>query len=292
MQKRIVQFIDFILFSNIFISIGAAAQVALTYQLLNVKPDLKLIVLVFLATLVLYNLSLILSKPEKLADSPFKRTHWFFSRQRFMASLTLIATFMVVMISLSISIQAQLLLAFLGIIALGYNIPILRVQHQKISLRNIPGLKLFVIALVWSLTAVVLPIIELEHQHSLISNTKSLVLLLAHRFIFITAITIPFDIRDLYQDKIYALKTIPVLLGESNSYVICQLLLLGCIGLIAFQFSHQEPAFWLLISSTLMVSWLIFKSQHKRNEYFYFLYLDGMLILPWLLLEAWDLVNY
>ena len=198
---------------------------------------------------------------------------------------------MLVMISLSISIQAQLLLACLGIIALAYNIPIFRVKHQKISLRNIPGLKLFVIALVWSLTAVVLPIIELEHQQSFISSTKSLAFILTHRFILITAITIPFDIRDLYQDKIYALKTIPVLVGESNSYVICQLLLLGCIGLTTLQFSYHEPAFWSLISSTLMVSWLIFKSQHKRNEYFYFLFLDGMLILPWLLLEAWNLVN-
>ena len=292
MQKRINQFIDFILFSNIFISICAAAQVALTYQLLNVKPDLKLIVLVFLATLVLYNLSLILSKPEKLTDSPFKRTHWFFSRQRFTTSLTLIASFMVLMISLSLSIQAQLLLAFLGSIALAYNIPIFRIAHQKISLRNIPGLKLFVIALVWSSTAVLLPIIELEHQQSLIVSTKTLVLLLAHRFIFLTAIIVPFDIRDLYQDKINALKTIPVVLGESKSYLISQLLLVGCMALTTFQFSPYEPALWTLNFSTLIASLLVFKSQKKRNEYYYFLFLDGVLLLPWLLGTIWNLVNH
>src|SRR5690606_9612993 len=94
------------------------------------------------------------------------------------------------------------------------------------GLRNIPGLKLFLIAIVWALSCVLLPILELETSILAGTTVNDTILLITKRLLFIAAITVPFDIRDMYQDRNSDLKTIPVLLGEQRSLWVCQALLL------------------------------------------------------------------
>src|SRR5690606_11789657 len=54
--------------------------------------------------------------------------------------------------------------------------------------------------------------------------------LMAWVFLFVVAITIPFDIRDIYQDRYYGLKTIPVLFGERKALALSTLLLVVQMG--------------------------------------------------------------
>ena len=185
---------------------------------------------------------------------------------------------------LYLSIEAKLLMIFTALLALGYNIPFLTLNNQKIGLRNIPGIKLFLIALVWSVSCVLLPVVELEHNYQVNISSAETLLLVAKRFMFIAAITIPFDIRDLFQDKLYALKTIPVMLGEKKAYIFCQFLLLGCLVFLLL-FSRTINADVIALTLTLLLTgWLILKSNIKKNEYYYFFYLDGTMLLQYLML--------
>jgi 4-hydroxybenzoate polyprenyltransferase len=185
---------------------------------------------------------------------------------------------------LYLSIEAKLLMIFTALLALGYNIPFLTLNNQKIGLRNIPGIKLFLIALVWSVSCVLLPVVELEHNYQISISSAETLLLVAKRFMFIAAITIPFDIRDLFQDKLYALKTIPVMLGEKKAYIFCQLLLLGYL-LLLLLFSQTITVDVIALTLVLLLTgWLILKSGIKKNEYYYFFYLDGTMLLQYLML--------
>ena len=74
---------------------------------------------------------------------------------------------------------------------------------------------------------------ELKDQGFSISGMDTF-LLISKRFLFIMAITLPFDIRDMYQDRKFHLKTIPVLMGEKRSLILCQMLLLVYIISIIF----------------------------------------------------------
>ncbi|MNL40206.1 prenyltransferase [compost metagenome] len=173
---------------------------------------------------------------------------------------------------------------FTAVLALGYNIPFLTLNNQQIGLRNIPGIKLFLIALVWSVSCVLLPVVELEHNYQINISSAETLLLVAKRFLFIAAITIPFDIRDLFQDKLYALKTIPVMLGEKKAYIFCQFLLAGYLVLLIL-FNQTVNADTIGLTLTLLLTgWLIFKSNIKKNEYYYFFYLDGTMLLQYLIL--------
>lgn len=279
-KKAFFSILDFLLFSNLFIAFCAVAQGLVTYFLLKVPADNYVLAFVFFSTLVIYNLSMLLSKPKEPQKSPFKRVRWIFSHHRLTISMTLIGILCVVPIGiLYLSFQAKLLMGFVGLISIAYNFPFLSINQKKIGLRNLPGIKLFLIAFVWAISCVMLPIIELENNHFIIVPLSETLLLVAKRFLFICAITIPFDIRDLFQDKLYELKTIPVMLGEKKAWIFCMMLLVACM-LLLILFTKEINLDVIGLSLTLLLTgWLIFKSNLKRNEYYYFLFLDGTMIL-------------
>ncbi|MDQ7948502.1 MAG: hypothetical protein REI93_06645 [Pedobacter sp.] len=155
--------LDFLLFSNLFIALCAVAQAMVTYMLLGHKPDKYILLFLGCSTLLIYNLSMLLSKPKNPKQSRFRRVQWIFSHYRLIISITLVAALCLIPLGLwYLSVQSQLLMAFIGVIALAYNFPFLKLNEKKIGLRNLPGIKLFLIAFVWAVSCVLLPIVELE----------------------------------------------------------------------------------------------------------------------------------
>jgi 4-hydroxybenzoate polyprenyltransferase len=102
--------------------------------------------------------------------------------------------------------------------------------------------------------------------------------------LFIAAITVPFDIRDLFQDKRFDLKTIPVLIGERKAYIVCQILLFAYLTLLVLFTKNLDTNFFALMLSILVTGWLILKAEWERDEYYYFLYLDGTMIIQFMFL--------
>lgn len=293
LKKALVSSLDFLLFSNVFIAICAVAQGLVTYYLLKLPAEPYVLAFLFFSTLTVYNLSMLLAKPTSPEKSPFKRVRWIFAHYRMMISITMISALCIIPLGLLyLSMQAKVLMAFTGLLSLAYNLPFLNINQKKIGLRNLPGIKLFLIALVWSVSIVVLPIVEVGNNYGIHVTQSETLLLLAKRFLFICAITIPFDIRDLFQDKLYQLKTIPVLLGEKKAWIFCQALLaIYLILLIFFTKTLNLDVIGLLLTIVL-TGWLIFKSNLKRNEYYYFLYLDGTMILQFLMLWICSLLAH
>ena len=296
MKFRISSFfksvLDFLLFSNIFISLCAVAQALVTYQLLNVKPEQNILALLFFATLAQYNFSILLSKPAKPQNSPFRRVKWIFSHHRLMITLTIIAMLSLIPLVLLLSMPSQILLIFLGVLSVAYALPIFSFHDKSFGLRNIPGIKLFLIAIVWSLSTVLLPIVEMENTVGFALSSRETILLVTKRFLLVVAITIPFDIRDLFQDQSSALKTIPVLLGEKKAYLFCQIILSIYLVLL-FLFTDRFDQNFIALSLTIFLAgWLIFKSNFAKDEYYYFFYLDGILILQFLMLIAVNQISF
>lgn len=284
MNKYLRQALDCLLFSNIFIALCAVAQALVTYQLLGARPEKHVLGLLFCSTLALYNFSILLSKPEKPEKSPFRRVRWIFSHSRLTITLTIIAVLSILPLMFFLNTASKILLLSLAVISVAYSLPIFSINDKSFGLRNIPGVKLFLIAMVWSLSCVLLPILELESVTEPSVSARDTLLLIAKRFLFIAAITVPFDIRDLFQDKTNELKTIPVILGEKKALLICQgLLVIYLILLFLFTNSFDENFFGLLLT-IILSGWLIFKSKWEKNEYYYFFYLDGTMIVQFLML--------
>jgi 4-hydroxybenzoate polyprenyltransferase len=290
MNKYLRQTLDFLLFSNIFIALCAVSQGLVTYWLLKVKPDEHVLGLLFCSTLALYNFSILLSKPKKPENSKFRRVQWIFSHYRLMISLTIISAIVIIPLSFFLNASSRILLIGLGLISVAYSLPIFSIHEKRFGLRNIPGVKLFMIAMVWALSCVLLPILEIDANNTAAITINETIILLVKRFLFIAAIAVPFDIRDLFQDKKNELKTIPVILGEQNSLLLCQLFLATYVFFLFTLTERIDGDFFALCLTIILSGWLIFKSKWKKNEYYYFLFLDGIMILQLIMLILFSII--
>jgi 4-hydroxybenzoate polyprenyltransferase len=289
MKKLLQPAFDFLLFSNVFMALCAVAQGLVTFYLIGSKPTEAVLGLLFTSTLGIYNFSILFPAPKNPGQSRHKRVRWFFGHYRLMVTFTIVSLLSLVPLFFLISTESRILLIFLAVLSFAYSVPLFALGEQKFSLRNIPGLKQFLITLVWTMSTVLLPIMEAQHHHRVTVSMYSMTILIAKRFLFFGALTVPFDIRDLFEDGQSGLKTVPVVWGEKNAYLFCQVLLAGYIVLL-FLFRNYgfDPDFWALAVTAIIAGWLIFKSTWEKNEYYYFFFVDGILILQYLFLLAFN----
>ncbi|MCQ6961459.1 UbiA family prenyltransferase [Mucilaginibacter aquariorum] len=291
MKKLFRSAFDFLLFSNIFMSLCAVAQALVTFRLIDSKPVYTVIGLLFTSTLGIYNFSILLSKPKYPEKSPYRRVRWFFAHYRLMVTFTLISLLSLIPLFFLLSMESRILLVFLSVLSFCYSLPLFTLGDQKFGLRNIPGLKTFLITLVWTLSTVLLPVLEAQDLHLTDIAMRDVTIMIAKRFLLIFALAIPFDIRDLFSDRQAGLKTIPVAWGEKNAYLFCQFLLAGYIVLLFLLRNNGfNVDFFALTATAILMGWLIFKSKWERDEYYYFFYLDGVLILQYVILIGFGFV--
>jgi 4-hydroxybenzoate polyprenyltransferase len=293
MKKLLQSVLDFLLFSNIFMSLCAVAQALLTFHLIGSKPVFPVLGLLFTSTLGIYNFCILITRPAKPQRSPYKRVRWFFAHYRLMVTFTIVSLLSLIPLFFIITTESKILLIFLSILSFGYGLPLFTVGDHKFGLRNIPGLKPFLITLVWTMSCVLFPVLESMHNHLTDITMRDTTILIAKRFLFIGALTIPFDIRDLFDDRKVGLKTIPVVWGEKNAYLFCQVLLAGYIVLMfLFRQNGFSLDFFALTLTMFLTGWLIFKSAWEKNEYYYFFYMDGVLILQYVMVVIFSSLKY
>lgn len=267
----------------------AVAQGLVTFHLIGSQPIHTILGLLFVSTLIIYNFSMLLSKPKQPEKSKNRRVRWFFSHHRLMVTITIVCSLSLIPLFFLVSTESRLLLIFLALISFAYGLPLFTLGDKKFGLRNIPGLKQFLITLVWTMSIVILPIMEAQDLHLTTIDLRDTTILFAKRFLLIAALTVPFDIRDLFEDRESGLKTVPVVIGEKRAYLFCQVLLGGYIVLLfLFHNNGFTKDFLALTLTAILTGWLIFKSKWKRNEYYYFFYLDGVLILQYVVLVAFS----
>jgi len=292
MKKLLQPVFDFILFSNVFMALCAIAQGLVTFYLIGAKPVYEVLAILFIATIGLYNFSILISKPQRPENSPFVRERWFFAHYRLMVTITVVCILCLIPLFFLISTESKILLLFLAVISFSYSLPLFSLGDKKFGLRNIPGLKQFLITLVWTMSSVLLPLLEAQHRHLGTVSMRDTTILIAKRFLFIGALTVPFDIRDLFQDRQSGLKTVPVVWGEKKAYAFCQVLLIGYVVLLfLFRNNGFNSEFFALTITAVLAGWLIFRSTIEKDEYYYFFWVDGVLILQYILLVAFGQIT-
>lgn len=278
--------VDLLLFSNGYIACCAVAQGGLTYLLLGIPPNGTVLAILGCATLALYNFSMILAKPPRPENSPYRRVRWIFRHERSLWGWTGIALVVVLFFGIQLHVPSFLLLGVMGAMGLAYNVPFLPIGGRRKwgGLRQITGLKLFYIGCMWTMSAVLLPVAEAYHDGFAIAWPQ-VWQLMAWVFLFVVAITIPFDVRDIYQDRYYGLKTIPVLVGERKALVLSGALLALHTGWVWMSAYPLQVRTALCVVSLLSLVTILL-SREKRSEYYYFLLLDGMMMVQFMVVYA------
>jgi len=269
---------SFLINSNIYISFAAALLAFETQIQLGMKPQLHpYVFIIFFATLFEYNihrLILVLTNKDGLNHD---RHSWikknpeqfyfvvFFSIIGFLASILLA------------KVQVLFALAPIGLLTIFYSLPFLKKIKYVFRLREIPFLKIFLISFVWSVVTILLPII----QSNITYDKGHILLMLIERFIFVFAITIPFDIRDMSDDRLSGLKTIPILIGQKKSIVVANISLLLFTIICLVHYPMYKLTFILpgLILSTLTTLFFLNNKTLRSLYYYHYGILDGTMIL-------------
>lgn len=293
MKKALQSIFDFLLFSNVFMALCAVAQGLVTFYLIDSKPIPSVLCLLFTSTLGIYNFSIFIGRPKQLDKMASPRQKWYFTHPRLMVTLAIVSILSLAPLFFLITMESKILLTFLAVISFCYSLPLFTLGDNKFGLRNIPGLKQFLITLVWTMSSVLLPVMESLHQHFTTISLRDITILLAKRFLFIGALTMPFDIRDIFNDYKLGLKTIPVIYGEKKAYLFCQIVLAGYIVLLfLFRNNGFNSEFFALTITAILAGWLIFHSTIEKNDYYYFFWVDGVLILQYFLLLLFGSFNF
>ncbi len=156
---------------------------------------------------------------------------------------------------------------------------VVRLPGLKMNLRDVPGIKIFLISAVWSVACVALP------AGDTFSTLECLMFLSV--FLLIFSLAICFDIRDIGVDEPKK-RTIPQMVGVSGSKWISTASYLASVLCIVLINTCWWPA--QLISAAFFIP-LIWYSGRKRNEFYFVLLLDGILIVQPLVYFGFNALN-
>ena len=250
--------LDFYINSSLHVAFAVCSMVFVTLYHFQIPTDWDFIGFVFFATITAYNFV----KYFGIARFHHRRLASWLRVIQIFSFFSFIA---LCVFSLRLTWITIVYVAFFGVITFFYAIPFLPKRFfldSQHNLRSVGGLKVYVIAFVWSGVTVFLPLMNEQYPISLDVYLEGL-----QRFLFVIALMLPFEIRDLQFDSI-KLSTIPQQIGLKKTKT------LGVWLLVIFffaEFFKKDLEIEMVVESfviSLTILLFILFSRKEQNEYY------------------------
>lgn len=264
-MQIIKRLFNFYIFSNIHVAIGTFCFVKITLLSFGIDEN-ETALFVFFSTIVSYNFI-------RFMDAPVRNTffgQWFYNNKSLLIFLSVISGVACLYFLKDFHFDALLVLSPFVFLTLFYG---MKLPKKAISLRRIPGLKIFVIAFCFAGITVLFPLVQNKLNFSNITFAFFL-----ERLLFVILITLPFDIRDIDYDS-KSLKTIPQLFGVQTAKFIGIFLAISIFGLLVIY--HHKTNNELLVTLFMNVVAIVLLLFSKRNQATYYssFWVEGLPIL-------------
>lgn len=267
-MKALKRIFDFYLDASIHVAFAIFSLVRVTRMTLDIPGNGHLEWFLFFGAIACYNFVKYGVEAEKyilITDPHQKHIQW--------------ASFMALALALyhGYFLSAEAYIVIAGLVALTglYAIPVL--PHTK-NLRNLGGLKIFVVAMVWAGATVLLPVIAAGQFVSWDVGITTL-----QRFLFVLILMLPFEVRDLRYDS-PELHTLPQRYGVMGTRIIG-----ACAALPFFLLTLAKDTIGgpeLLANGIvfLVLGMLMGITKKKQSRYFSSFWVEAIPILWWGLL--------
>ena len=269
-MKVLTDILRFLVFSNFWISIAAAGYSMLTVYQLGLEVPSGFYWFVGCCTLCSYCLQRYIQfsyRKKKQSD----RQNWLVGNRLYVGGTILASGIAGAILGLTILTPMQILCFVpVSLISLFYSLKVLgrskkSTRSKNAGLRDLPGVKIFMVAISWSFLCGLMPI-----WISGFSDMEpiQIIFVCLEKLFFIIAITIPFDIRDLKYDHV-SNNTIPQVFGVTRSiYIANGLLLVAALcGVFSGVFSAEVLAGLMLSYATTMIV-LLYVDEEKPELYY------------------------
>jgi hypothetical protein len=280
--RNLKRLFDFYVFGNLHIAFCALALTLTTQSFLRLSLRHELLVFVFCGTFFGYNLQRL---PGVLQHNPipeeFKRHYWNAQHRVLLGVLSILAGLAFAWSFSLLYLRSQVAALVPAALSFAYAVPVIPTRRKWIELREIAGMKIFVIALTWACSCALLPVASVHHAGTpwLPAGAVAWASVCS---MLIFSLTVPFDIRDLRYDA-GRLMALPALVGVKTSIVLALAGLLVSDALVWFMWRRlrigsisQAVAYsvWCVIASAF-----VYMSSPDRNEYYFSFWIDGLLLL-------------
>lgn len=272
-MKPIKHLFNFYLNSSIHVAIAVYALTRITLIKFNLVYDENLLHFIFFATITGYNFV-----------KYFGVAKW---HHRSLASwlkviqiFSLLCFFLMCYYAFKLNLNTLIcIILFFGITFI-YAIPFIPkrfyMDTQK-NLRSVSGLKIYVIAIVWSGVTVFLPLIE----NDIVFNADAF-LTFFQICLLVIVLMLPFEIRDLKYDNL-KLATVPQKIGVNNTKILGYVLLIILFFIEFFKDIISTTAIITLVLIEIILYLLLLFARKNQGKYYSAFWVEGLPTL-WLIL--------
>lgn len=267
--------------TQIFVALCASLLSAETFIIANRAVNWEVLIIVFLATLFIYNASQInvaFSAGEKEVEKKLS-----FEGSTYQISVCF-GSIIILFFMLTGCDRTQVLIfmasAFCSLI---YMMPF-KVNGQRIKgLRNNMVVKNILLSAIWALATVLFPLMG----NGIEINGNVVIFMFLRRFFFIYALTIVYDIKDIDKDRVSGMKTIASRLGVPGTRLVAiSALMIFCLLVYVdsnlYQTEYQFLATALYGSAVFAFLTIIMSGSQRNNNYYSFV-VDGAMAFQFLL---------
>lgn len=252
--------------SSVHVSIAVLSLTAMTYYLFNLPVDNKIMFFAFFSSVVGYNCA-------KYGEFLLKKD---ISKElNIIRVLSIVSAIIAFRLFLALRFSAQVLVLCTGVLTLLYGFSLFGGKN----LRNLKGIKIYIVALCWVLITLFLPLFQSEFQINTDVWVKSV-----QRFLLVIILILIFEIIDLKEDE-PSLKTLPQIIGVIKTKILGILLLIVFFGL-EFLLSNYRIS-QLFINGILALTTILFTlfATENKSKYYTTFWVESIPIL-WFLLTV------
>lgn len=254
-----------IIYTNIVVALSTGVLCAGFSFAIQIEKWLLYGLFAFFSTLAVYN-GQRLFKADHLHQTPWLA--WVHRNKKILFGLVVVSAIGAGIVFSAINKLEWSSLILIGIASLISVFYVVKFRGK--NMREIPYLKIHLIALTWTIVLIVFPVLNEGINISIVRVG------IAH-YLYVLAITIPFDIRDLKHDS-PAQKTIPQILGITNSRILALMLLVAFAVIMLMLFASLWFN-WLFHLSVLVQMALVLFSNENRSDVYYAGWMDGAITL-------------
>lgn len=246
---------DLYINGSIHVALSCYALTWISFIELGIDYNENLLYFIFYATISGYNFVKFFGVAKFHHRSLTRALKW-------IQILSLVSTIAMFYYFLELKNSIKFLIFTMFILTLIYALPLFPNHNKrKENLRNIHGVKVYIIAIVWATVTYVLP---LYHLNKDISFNNYIGIL--NRFLFIVLFMLPFELRDLKNDN-PNLGTIPQLIGVKGTKQLSVWLTLVIIALSIINVTNYKHLIIAIIFVMITMTTILMYSNKKSRLY-------------------------
>lgn len=266
-MRTLKSIFDFYLDASIHVALAVIAMAGVTFHLFGTFSDIDLLGFIFFSVIVCYNFIKYGVEAYKylIVSNAYHKSIQIFSFLSFGFALYFF---------FQLSVEIWWGTIVLGLLSALYAVPLL---PRAKNLRNLAGLKIYIVAFVWAGFTVLFPVLDAQ-----MPLDWDFWINFSQRFLLVLILILPFEIRDLqWDDK--SLRTLPQVLGIRNTKKvgIAMTVIFFLLTFLKDSIHPMEIGMRLVLAIVLVL--VLISDKRMRSRYFVSFWVEAIPIF-WFLL--------